>query len=79
MSEYKYDIDWANKTAKELGTELNTVKSENIGLLLGGLNKKEGGCPCVPTFAQTEDTKCPCKDMRDTGICHCGLFKNKLI
>ena len=29
-------------------------------------------CPCMPE--KTEDTKCICKRMRETGECHCNLF-----
>jgi ferredoxin-thioredoxin reductase catalytic subunit len=31
-----------------------------------------GYCPCV--IENTEDSKCPCKDMRTKHICICGLY-----
>ena len=35
--------------------------------------KANGGyCPC--RFEKTEDTKCKCKEFRETGDCICGLF-----
>lgn len=36
----------------------------------------DGFCPCVSE--QTPDTKCPCKDVRTTGNCHCNLYKKLL-
>ena len=32
-------------------------------------------CPCVTPLAQSEDTICRCKEYRDSGHCHCGLYK----
>ena len=32
-------------------------------------------CPCVTPLAHSEDTICPCKEYRDSGHCHCGLYK----
>lgn len=29
-------------------------------------------CPCM--LAKNEDTVCQCKDFRETGHCHCGLY-----
>lgn len=29
-------------------------------------------CPC--RLEKTPDTKCPCKDFRETGECICGLY-----
>lgn len=35
--------------------------------------KNNGGyCPCQP--AKTPDTKCRCKQFRETGECICGLY-----
>lgn len=31
-----------------------------------------GHCPCI--IPQTDDTICICKDMREKGVCHCGLY-----
>ena len=39
-----------------------------------GLRIKGGHCPC--RIEKTEDTKCMCKEFRETdeGMCHCGLY-----
>lgn len=40
-----------------------------------GLKRTGGFCPC--RVAQTEDTRCMCKDFREQqteGECYCGLF-----
>ena len=45
-----------------------------------GLKKNNGYCPC--RIEKTEDTKCMCKEFRElkeTGICHCGLYKKIII
>lgn len=31
-----------------------------------------GYCPC--SLVRNEDTKCPCKQFREEGKCHCGLY-----
>lgn len=37
--------------------------------------QNDGYCPCM--VQKTPDTKCPCKDFRETevGVCHCGRFE----
>lgn len=38
-------------------------------------NKEKYGkfyCPC--TLERSEDTVCKCKEFRETGVCHCGLY-----
>jgi ferredoxin-thioredoxin reductase catalytic subunit len=40
-----------------------------------GLKKKGGYCPCL--LDKNENTKCPCKDVRETYECRCGLFIKK--
>ena len=37
----------------------------------------EGHCPCSSVIS--EDTLCPCKELRTEGVCHCGLYKQLLI
>ena len=34
----------------------------------------DGYCPCL--IVRNEDTKCPCKAMREEGRCICGLYVN---
>lgn len=36
------------------------------------IKKNNGFCPC--RLDKTPDTKCLCKDYRETGECICGLF-----
>lgn len=38
------------------------------------LKKNDGYCPCK--LEKTPDTKCPCKEFREStsGECHCGLY-----
>ena len=39
------------------------------------LKENDGYCPCK--IEKTEDTKCMCKEFRETkhdGECHCGLY-----
>lgn len=43
-----------------------------VQLLVEGIRKKNGHCPCE--ILQTPDTLCPCLKMRTEGICRCGLF-----
>lgn len=49
-----------------------TVDKERIGLILLGLKKKEGYCPCK--VGKDEDIKCPCLEYRETDKCHCQLY-----
>jgi len=36
------------------------------------LKDNKGYCPCM--LEKSPDTKCPCKDFRESKICHCGLY-----
>lgn len=38
------------------------------------IKANNGFCPCQ--IERTQDTKCPCKDFRETKECHCGLYIN---
>lgn len=68
-----YDRKWAEQTAQTINRPL-VRDGERIEIILEGLNKTEGYCPCVPKFARNEDTQCPCKNVRNGGACHCGIF-----
>lgn len=35
----------------------------------------KGYCPCVAPKGHNDDTICPCKEYRETGYCHCGMYK----
>lgn len=37
------------------------------------VRENDGYCPCL--IEQNEDTKCPCKEFRETGKCHCGRYE----
>lgn len=37
-----------------------------------GIKNKNGHCPCV--IEVSEDTKCPCKKMREEHVCCCELY-----
>lgn len=42
------------------------------------LKAANGYCPCVLPQFRTEDTKCMCKEFRESPegtVCHCGLYK----
>ena len=39
------------------------------------IKDNDGYCPCI--LERSEDTKCPCKDFKDTKECHCGLYVNE--
>lgn len=56
---------------------MKTVRNpdkEVLNTVLKGLKASGGQCPCVPKFAWTEDTKCPCKVFKETKECQCGLY-----
>lgn len=36
------------------------------------IKDNNGYCPC--RLEKNADTKCPCKDFRETGDCCCGLY-----
>lgn len=43
-----------------------------VDIIIDGLEKKEGHCPCR---VQVDDTTlCPCDEFIETGICKCKLF-----
>ena len=48
--------------------------------IMDSVRKNNGFCPC--RVVNSEDTKCMCKEFRDSvlnndyGFCHCGLFEN---
>ena len=50
------------------------IKVNEIKPFIGELVKANGGyCPCC--IERSEDTICPCKEYRETGHCHCGMYK----
>ena len=52
----------------------DTIKANQV---LAAIRKNDGYCPCK--LLKNDDTKCMCKEFRDTteGICQCGLYIKK--
>ena len=53
----------------------NTVKNPDTEFVKNfkkRLKNNGGYCPCRPM--KTPDTKCRCKEFRETGECICGLY-----
>lgn len=54
--------------------------ADHVERIKRGIEKKrerfgKGYCPCVAPSTHSEDTICPCKEYRETGYCHCGMYK----
>lgn len=50
------------------------MKIIEINPEVGAAVRENGGyCPCL--IEQNEDTKCPCKEFRETGKCDCGRYE----
>ena len=52
---------------------------EQVALILEGLKKKDGYCPCK--FGKLPENKCMCKEFKEQvadpdfeGFCHCMLY-----
>lgn len=43
-----------------------------VDIIIDGLEKKEGHCPCRVQYDDT--TLCPCDEFIKTGVCKCKLF-----
>ena len=56
--------------------------NENKEIVQGikdGLKQTGGYCPC--RLVKNDDTKCMCKEFRESeesGVCHCGLYKKTI-
>lgn len=63
--------------AYDYGMRVNPIKKEEISEKLIKAQKDYGEryCPCA--VQRTEDTVCPCKNMREKNACRCGLFLPK--
>lgn len=46
--------------------------SKHVDLIIEGLIKKDGYCPCK--VQKTIENMCPCDDFINTGYCCCGLW-----
>ena len=59
-------------TAKNGKTLILNPNEKVVNAIRNRLNIRDGYCPC--RVEENEDTKCPCKDMRDEGHCCCKLY-----
>lgn len=66
--------------AEEVAKYIYVDDLEHVERIKKGLERKkekfgEGYCPCVAPMSHNEDTICPCKEYRETGHCHCRMYK----
>ena len=65
---------WADIIASRI--DMNVSKNrDTVDMILEGLTKSGGGCPCVVPAFRTKDHNCPCTDARENKECRCGLFE----
>lgn len=57
-----------------LSPDLDKVERIKSALVQKSLKYGKSYCPCVPPRSHNDDTVCPCKTYRETGVCHCGLY-----
>ena len=53
------------------GFRINPDK-KYVNIILEGLQKKDGHCPC--RLIVNDTTLCPCDEFVNTGICKCKLY-----
>lgn len=46
---------------------------EVVDKIISRIFKCGGKCPCQPQDSDV-DTRCPCSEFTDRGVCHCKLF-----
>jgi len=65
---------WYEAYAKKNNLKINQEFEQMIVTGLETIKIREGKryCPC--RMERSIDTICPCKEMRETRHCHCGLF-----
>ena len=56
---------------KEFDIKQNPYEEE-LAEIIEAVEANDGYCPCALT--KDEDTKCMCKEFRDTDFCHCGRY-----
>jgi ferredoxin-thioredoxin reductase catalytic chain len=68
--------EFTREDAERIAEEHGFALSDKADIVIKGVNKKEGNCPCRLT-----PTPCPCPHMVDEvekdGKCHCNLFVKK--
>ena len=67
----KYNKIWLNKVSNQYGYIISSNEKKVNGIL-EALNRKNGHCPCGGNGPQF---LCPCVNMREHGICKCGLYE----
>ena len=70
---FKFWRSLDGKAKYELNDDLEHVKRIRKGLERNKEKFGEKYCPC--RLDHTPDTICPCREYRETGECHCKLFK----
>ena len=68
----RYNPSWLLKVSNATGFIINE-DSKKVDKILEALNRRNGHCPCGGNGSQF---MCPCVNMREKGICKCGLFEN---
>lgn len=68
----KYNPSWLMKVSNATGFIINSDRTK-AQKILDALNRRDGHCPCGGNGNQF---LCPCINMREKGICKCGLFEN---
>ena len=73
MDERRGDVDMPRTIIKIVDDK------EYVNIIKRKLKENQGYCPCRLT--KNADTKCMCKEFRETteGICHCGLYEKIII
>ena len=67
-----YNRTWLKKITDTTGYIVSD-NDKKVNGILEALNRKDGHCPCGGNGSQF---LCPCINMREHGICKCGLFEN---
>ena len=67
-----YNRYWLNKISEQTGYIISD-NDDKVEGILNALNRRNGHCPCG---GNGDQFLCPCKNMREYGICKCGLYEN---
>ena len=70
---YKFWRNLPGPAKYELTDDIEHAKRIRKGLERNKAKYGEKYCPC--RLEHTPDTICPCKEYRETGFCHCKLYK----
>ena len=57
---------------------MKIIKGDKYDEMTIAVAEQGGQCPCVVSWARTEDTKCICKDFleqQEVGHCHCRRYQ----